>query len=301
MEGFSDIQVFVAVVERGGFSAAARTLGISKSAVSRRITTLEERLGSRLLHRTTRKLNLTEAGEHFYSHAARAVAALQDAEDAVNQFQGEPRGRLRISVPTSFGRLHLARLIPQFLRRYPLIRMEMTMDDRVSDLIEGGADIAIRGGDLNDSSLIARKLTSFRSMICASSAYLEEKGRPQNPSDLKDHNCLLFSYSAEANHWSFTDEMGMQTIEVTGNYRVNNSEALREAALQGLGIARLPGFVALEEITSGRLEQLLPKYLMPQKALHAVYLKREYMPRKVKVFIEFMEEHLHESKWDSVQ
>lgn len=292
MESFGAIPVFVTVVESGGFSPAAKLLGISKSAVSKRVTQLEEQMGVKLLHRTTRKLSLTEAGEHFFQHARIAHQAAKDAQDAVAQLQGEPQGRLRINTPMSFGRLHIAPLIPEFLKRYPKISIEMVMDDKVADLIGEGFDIAIRGGDLPDSSLIARKLAPLRNVLCASPDYIEKHGRPIELSQLADHNCLIFTYSKDIKEWLFIKDGQTQSVEVTGNYNVNNSEALREALLQGAGIGRLPTFVAGPDIKSGKLVSLFEEYQMPDKTIYAVFPERQYLPSKVRAFIDFAVEYL---------
>ncbi len=287
MESFGAIPVFVAVVEYGGFSPAARFLGISKSAVSKRITQLEEQLGVKLLHRTTRKLSLTEAGEHYYEHASKANAAAQDAEDAVAQLQGEPQGRLRINTPMSFGRLHMAPMIPEFLKKYPKISIDLVMDDKVVDLVSGSFDIAIRTGELADSSLIARRLAPLNSVLCASPEYLKINSVPQQLDDLLQHNCLSFSYSNDVKEWSFIKEDKRFNIEVTGNYQVNNSEALRDAVLQGLGIARLPTFVAGPDIKSGKIIPLFTDYQMPSQVISAVLIERQFMPAKVRAFLDF--------------
>jgi len=287
MEGFGAIPVFVAVVEQRGFSPAARMLGISKSAVSKRINLLEHNLGIKLLHRTTRKLSLTEAGEHFFEHAVIANNAAKDAQDAVAQLQGEPQGRLRINTPMSFGRLHVSPLIPVFLKRYPKITIDMVMDDKVVDMVGGGFDIAIRSGKLPDSNLIARKLAPLKSVLCASPAYIENHGHPETLNDLKQHNCLLFSYSRDLKEWRFTRNGISESIEVSGNYQVNNSEALRDAMLQGLGIGRLPTFVAGPDIKSGKLVPLFESYEMLQQSIYAVFLERQFMPAKVRAFLDF--------------
>ncbi len=301
MEGFSAIPVFVAVVECGGFSPAARMLGISKSAVSKRITLLEQRLGVKLLHRTTRKLSLTEAGKHYFEHAAKAHAAARDAEDAVAQLQGEPQGTLRINTPMSFGRLHVAPFIPAFLKRYPKISVDMVMDDKVVDLVGEGFDVAIRAGNLPDSSLIARKLAPLHSVLCASPEYIKTHGLPKQLIDLKQHNCMLFSYSRDVKEWTFINSEGSsQAVEVSGNYQVNNSEALHEALLQGLGIGRLPTFVAGPDIKSGKLVKLFESYRMPHKTVYAVFLERQYMPAKVRAFLDFAVEYFGDDEpyWD---
>jgi len=292
MDGFSAIPVFVAVVERGGFSSAAKVLGISKSAVSKRINQLEQNLEVKLLHRTTRKISLTEAGEHFYEHAAIANSAAKDAEDAVAQLQGEPQGRLRINTPMSFGRLHIAPFIPAFLKRYPKISIDMVMSDEVVDLVGAGFDVAIRSGNLPDSSLIARKLAPLRSVLCASPEYLERQGYPQKLADLKQHNCILFSYSRDLKEWIFNKKELSEAIEIKGNYQVNNSEALQEALLQGIGIGRLPTFVASTDIKAGRLIPLFTDYEMFEQSIYAVFLERQYMPAKVRAFLDYAIEYL---------
>jgi len=300
MEGFGAIPVFVAVVECEGFSPAARLLGISKSAVSKRITLLEQHLGVKLLHRTTRKLSLTEAGEHYFEHAAKAYTAARDAEDAVAQLQGEPQGRLRINTPMSLGRLHVAPFIPEFLKRYPKISIDMVMDDKVVDLVGGSFDVAIRAGDLPDSSLIARKLAPLHSVLCASPEYINIHGRPKQLDDLNEHNCLSFSYSRDVKEWTFMREGQSQSIEVSGNYQVNNSEALREALLKGVGIGRLPTFVAGPDIKAGKLVRLFEEYSMPSKTIYAVFLERQYMPAKVRAFLDYFIECFGGDKayWD---
>ncbi|WP_444905383.1 LysR family transcriptional regulator [Microbulbifer sp. SSSA008] len=291
METIAAIPIFVTVAETGGFSPAAKLLGISKSAVSKRVTQLELQLGVKLLHRTTRKLSLTEAGEHFYEHARVAYKSAKDAQDAVLQLQGEPRGRLRINAPMSFGRLHLAPLIPVFMKRYPEISIDMVLDDKVVDLVGEGFDIAIRGGDLPDTSLIARKLAPLKSVLCASPSYLKEFGEPTELEQLSAHNCLIFTYSRDVKEWGFIKDNHLHTIEVKGNYQVNNSEALREALLQGVGIGRLPTFVAGPDIEAGKLIPLFEEYQMPAKSIYAVFPERQFMPAKVRAFIDFAIEY----------
>ncbi|MBU3069031.1 LysR family transcriptional regulator [Aestuariicella sp. G3-2] len=301
MENFAAIPVFVTVIETGGFSPAARLLGISKSAVSKRVTQLEEQLGVKLIHRTTRQLSLTEAGEHFYQHARIAHEAAKNAQDAVSQLQGEPQGRLRINSPMSFGRLHLAPLIPVFLKRYPKITIDMVMDDKVLDLIGEGFDIAIRSGELPNSSLIARKLAPLNSVLCASPDYLKTHGKPEQLEHLKDHNCLIFTHSNDVKEWAFMKNGTTQAIDIKGNYQVNNSEALREALLQGAGIGRLPTFIAGPDIKAGRLITLFEEYQMPAKIIYAVFPERQYLPAKVRAFIDFAIEYFggDQPYWDN--
>ena len=302
MDSFGAIPVFVAVVEKGGFSAAAVALGLSKSAVSKRINRLEAQLGVRLLHRTTRRLGLTEAGERYYDNAVRALEAANRAEDAVTELQGEPSGRLRISSPMSFGRLHLAPMIPSFLQRYPKLQLELVMDDKKVDLVAAGIDVAIRSGagGLPDSSLVARKLVPLRHVVCASPRYLEDRGAPQAPAELAERNCLLFSYSSDAGEWAFSRNGETASVSVSGNYQVNNSEALLAALREGLGIGRVPTFVAGPAIQSGELVAVLPEWQLPEHALYAVYPERAYLPAKVRAFLDFAVEYLGggEPYWD---
>jgi len=289
MVGFSVIPVFVAVVESGGFSAAAQKLGVSKSAVSKRITQLEASLGVRLLHRTTRTLSLTEAGERYLEHAVEALAAARQAEDAVTELQGEPQGKLNISSPMSFGRLHVAPLIPKLLKRYPKLQIELVMDDRAVDLVASGFDVAIRSGsgNLPTSTLIARKLAPLRQVLCASPDYIANFGLPGTPADLTKHNCVIFSVSSDGSEWTLAGSGEPVTVPVTGNYRVNNSEALLEALREGIGIGRLPTFVAGPDLKSGRLVQVLTSHHIPDHAFYAVFPEREYLPAKVRAFVDF--------------
>jgi len=301
MEGFGAIPVFVAVVENGGFSAAARTLGISKSAVSKRINQLEAHLGVRLLHRTTRKLSLTEAGERYFEHAAQALTAAGQAEDAVTELQGEPQGNLKISSPMSFGRLHVAPLIPKLLQHYPKLQIDLVMDDRKVDLVAGGFDVAIRAGKLPASTLIARKLAPVRQVLCASPDYIDRYGRPATPAELSDHNCVLYSYSSDANKWTLIGESGPETMTVSGSYQVNNSEALLEALREGVGIGRLPTFVAGPDLKTGRLVKLFESYRIPEFTIYAVFPERQYLPAKVRAFLDFAIEYIggDQPYWDA--
>jgi DNA-binding transcriptional LysR family regulator len=292
MDGIGVVPVFVAVAESGGFAAAARRLGVSKSAVSKRIALLEERLGVRLFHRSTRKVSLTEAGEHYFAHAVRALGAAREAEDAVLALQGAPKGRLRINAPMSFGRLHIAPLIPEFLEIYPGISIDIVMDDRVMDLVAEGFDLAIRGGSLDSSSLIARKIAPLNNMLLAAPAYVARHGEPSVPEDLLSHNCLHYAYSRDTREWIFLSADDEFSISTTGSYRVNNGEALREAAVAGTGIARLQTFVAGPDIAAGRLVRILPDHQMPAQSLYAVFPERRHLPAKVRTFVDFIVERI---------
>jgi DNA-binding transcriptional LysR family regulator len=269
--------------------------------VSKRINQLEAHLGVRLLHRTTRKLSLTEAGERYFEHAAQALTAAGQAEDAVTELQGEPQGNLKISSPMSFGRLHVAPLIPKLLQRHPKLQIDLVMDDRKVDLVAGGFDVAIRAGNLPASTLIARKLAPLRQVLCASPDYIDRYGRPGTPAELSSHNCVLYSYSSDANEWTLIGESGPETVAVSGNYHVNNSEALLEALREGVGIGRLPTFVAGPDLKTGRLVKLFESYRIPEFTIYAVFPERQYLPAKVRAFLDFAIEYFGGNRpyWDA--
>ncbi len=296
----SAIPIFTAVVKSGSFSKAADNLGISKSAVSKRISGLESQLGVKLLHRSTRKLSLTEAGKNYFEHASQALHFAQKAENAATKLQQAPKGILRISSPMSFGHLHIAPLIPRFLKQYPQIEIQMDMNDVWSNVIAEGFDIALRAGDSPDSSLITRKVTSLNSVLCASTEYLAQHKAPKKPQELVNHNCILYTYHTVVNEWVFMKNDGEEIIRVSGNFQVNNSEALRESLVNGLGIGRLPTFIAGNDIQNGKLIPVLDNYTMPHKSLYAVFPERQYMPEKVRVFINFLVENFDRDNphWD---
>ena len=279
------IPVFVAVADTGGFAAAARQLGITKSAVSKRISALEGRLGTQLFHRSTRSISLTEAGQIYLAHAAQALGAARDAEDAVAALQGKPVGQLKISAPMSFGRLHVAPLVAGFLSNHPGVTLDLTVDDRVVDLVEAGYDMAIRAGVMPDSSLVARRLAPIHSVIVAAPAYLAKHGTPLRPEDLTAHNCLHYAYSRDPLEWVFHKPGGETRVRTRGSLRVNNSEVLCKALVDGLGVGRLPTFIAGSHIAEGSLVRLLPAHPLPEQALFAVFPERRHMPAKVRVFV----------------
>jgi len=296
MEHFSALPIFVTVVECGSFSLASQKLGLSKSAVSKRITLLEQSLGIQLLHRTTRSLSLTEAGARYFDYVRPAVKLAEEGLDAISELQQAPQGNLRIAVPMVFGRLHIAPLIPEFLCRYPKIQLQMQMDDKTTDLIAGGFDLAIRIGDLPDSSLIARKIAPCLSVICASPEYLARHAAPQTPQQLSQHNCLFYSYFRDGVEWTFFSPQGTTRIQPNGNYQVNNSDAIHQATLDGLGIANLPRFMVDADLQAGRLQALLADHPLPEHGIYAVYPQRKYLPTKVSVLIEFLMEKLASDK-----
>jgi DNA-binding transcriptional LysR family regulator len=300
MDVFSAIPVFVAVVECGSFSLAAEKLGVTKSAVSKRISQLEAKLGIQLLQRTTRSLSLTEAGEQYFDYARNALTIANEGEDAISMLQEQPQGILRLNVPMVFGRLHIAPMIPKFLQDNPKIKVEMMMDDKVVDLISGSFDIAIRIGKLPDSSLIAKRIAPCHSVLCASPDYLKKHGTPITPSDLAHHNCLSYSYFQAGSEWRFKGQEGMISVVPKGNYCVNNSEALFEGLLAGLGVCQMPTFIVGSAIEQGKLISLMPHYELPKHAIYAMLPERKHIPAKISIFLTYLKTYIDErsASWD---
>jgi DNA-binding transcriptional LysR family regulator len=296
------MEAFVRVTESRSFSQAARRLRSSKSVVSRLVSSLEAELGVRLFNRTTRSLTLTEAGQGYYERCARILADIDEANASVSQLQAAPRGRLRINAPMSFGFLHLAPAIPDFLARYPEVEVDMTMNDRFVDLVEDGFDLAVRIGRLADSSLVARKLAPMRRVVCASPAYLEARGTPASPEDLAAHDCLCYSNMALSDEWRFASLDGRAwPVEVKGRLRTNNGDALRAAALQGAGLAYLPTFIVGGDLQAGTLISLLGDYIPQDSAVHAVYPHSRHLSPKVRAFVDFLADRFGpRPHWDMV-
>jgi DNA-binding transcriptional LysR family regulator len=299
MDHLAGMAVFAKVVEARSFTAAAEQLGLSKSAVSKQISRLEDRLGIRLLNRTTRRLSLTEAGAAYYERCARIVAEAEEADLAITHLQAEPRGVLLINAPMSFGIAHVAPAIPDFLARYPELRVDMSLNDRIVDLIDEGFDLAIRIGALADSSLIARRLAESRMVAVAAPDYLKRHGMPKRPEDLKRHNCLSYSYMPQERQWRFETEAGLRPVAVKGSFRANNGDAVRAAAVAGLGIAVLPSFIVGPDIRSGLLTPLLQDRMPLTTIVHAVYPHNRHLTVKVRAFVDFLADRFGPSPpWD---
>ncbi len=293
------MEVFAEVVEAEGFSAAARSLGISKSAVSKQIGRLEDRLGVRLLNRTTRRLSLTEAGATFYEASRRVLDEAEAAETAVSNLAEAPHGLLKLNAPMSFGFLHLARAIPEFHARYPQIVVDAVMNDRFVDLIEEGYDLAIRIGGLRDSSLIARRLAPSRALLCASPDYLARRGEPRQPAELAEHDCLIYSNVDQRDLWRFQGPRGPLRVKVKGPFLANNGDALCSAALAGMGIALLPSFIVSPHLLSGRLVPVMCGFPLGEQGIYAVYPHHRNLSVKVRAFVDFLIERFGpEPYWD---
>jgi DNA-binding transcriptional LysR family regulator len=282
-----DLAVFVAVAEAEGFSAAARHLGLSKAMISVAVARLEKRLGVRLFQRTTRRLSLTEAGAATLPHAQRSLLAARDAEEAASQTRTSPRGLLRVNAPMSFGLLHVVPALGAFARAFPEVQVDLVLDDRVLDLVEGRFDLAVRIGALPDSGLIAQQLGRSRNVLLAHRDYLARAGTPARPSDLAKHAALLYSLSSTGQRWLFRRGKQRESVRVSGPLKANSSLALRQALLQGLGIARLPTFIAGEDLAAGRLVRVLPDWDLPDQGIHALTTARDHVPRKTRAFIDF--------------
>lgn len=300
MESLSDIAVFVEVVETGSFTAASERLELSKSVVSKYVTRLEDHLGARLLNRTTRRLSLTEAGRVFYERARKGLEDIRDAEQEVAHLQDEPRGSLRVNAPMSFGILHVAPALADFMARYPEITVDVNYDDRKVDVIDEGFDVSIRISDLPDSSLVARRIAPCRHVVVASPAYLEENGTPESPQDLQNHNAISYRYQESAQEWHFREPGGKTaSVRVAGSVTMNNSLAIRAALLEGLGVTRTPTFVVGQDIKAGRLVPLLTNYQTLEVSIFLVYPHRHHLSPKVRAFADFLIERISESPyWD---
>ncbi|MDX5333159.1 MAG: LysR family transcriptional regulator [Gammaproteobacteria bacterium] len=294
MDSLSDVAVFVQVVDSQSFTAAAEKLGLSKSVVSKYVTRLEDRLGARLLNRTTRRLSLTEVGRAFYDRSREGLREIEAAEQEVSRLQAEPRGVLRINSPMSFGILHIAPALTEFQNMYPDLHVDMSLDDRRLDLVEEGFDVAIRIGDLPDSSLVARRLGDCRHVVCGAPGYFARYGTPRSPEDLRDHRTLTFKYHDSPSEWRFlAPEGGYVSVGIDSAIQLNNSLAIREAVLHEAGITLTPTFVVGEDIQQGRLRAILQDYRAMELSIYALYPQRRHLSPKVRAFIEFMSERIH--------
>jgi DNA-binding transcriptional LysR family regulator len=287
-----ELEIFAIVADTGSFSAAARSLDLTPSAVSRTIARIEARLGVRLILRTTRSLALTAEGQSYLSAARRILADLNDAEQAISD-QGAPRGRVRVSAALGHGRLCIVPLLGEFVARYPGILVDINLTDAVVDVAAGQADVAIRFGPLADSPLTARRIGETGRMVVASPAYLAARGTPLTPDDLHDHNCLNFNFRRAEPVWPFIESGEARALAVQGNIEANNGETLVQLALQGVGIARVGAFNVVADVASGRLVPLLEAFNPgDREPIHAVFVGGTNMPARVRVFIDYLVERL---------
>ncbi|MEQ9491689.1 MAG: LysR family transcriptional regulator [Alphaproteobacteria bacterium] len=283
---------FARVVEQESFTGAAEAMGISKSAVSKQVARLEETLGVRLLNRTTRKLQVTEAGRVFYERCRRIVDEVEEARAAVTSLQASPRGVLRITAPVSYGLLHLSKLLPAFMQRYPDLRVDLGLADRKVDLLAEGIDVAVRIGQMVDSSLVAKKITDFPRIVAATPSYWDANGRPETPDDLGRHNCFIYEYLPQGDQWEFRDPQSAAAIRVrvSGKLSSNNGDILLRAAEQGQGVSWIPGFFIDRQIKDGVLEEVLADYQAEPVGLYAVFPHSRHLPTKTRAFVDYLVE-----------
>ncbi|WP_374442436.1 LysR family transcriptional regulator [Pseudomonas panipatensis] len=297
MDRALEMQVFCTVVDKGSFIAAVDALGLSKAAVSRHVNALEERLGVRLLQRTTRRLSLTEEGRVFHEQAKEVLAMLDAAENAVAADSQEPSGMLRVNVPVSFGVLHLAPLWARFMQAYPKIELDISLNDRVVDLVEEGFDMAVRIAQMESSSLISRRLASTRMRLCAAPAYLARHPPLRTPADLNQHAVVAYSNLASRNEWIFNGPQGRISVQTHAAIRCNNGDSCRAIALGGGGILLQPSFMLHEDLRRGDLVELLPDYRSVEFGIYAVYPSRKHLAPKVRALISFLADSFQRVDW----
>lgn len=299
MQDLNLMAMYAHVVECGSFSAAARRLGTSRSAVSKAVAKLEQSLGVRLLQRSTRHLSVTEVGAAFAEHCARILEEVEQAEQVANSLHAQPRGVLRVAASVAFGTLHVAPALADFLSQYPDLDIDMTISDRDIDLAEEGYDVIVRVARDLPPNLVARRLAPVRRKLCATPEYFDRHDMPRVPQDLARHNCLDYTHSGEQGLWRFTGPQGDIAVPVAGRLRINDDEALSQAVLGGLGLALLPTFIIGNDLQAGRLRAALSEYIPVERHVYALYLPTRHLPAKVRVFIDFLLERFGpDPYWD---
>ncbi|MEA5510050.1 LysR family transcriptional regulator [Crocosphaera sp. UHCC 0190] len=293
MDKFASLRAFTQVVEFGGFAAAARAMGLSRSAVNKLVINLENDLGVQLLHRSTRRVNPTATGMAFYERCLNILADLEEAEIAVSQLQVEPKGIFRVNAPMSFGTMYLTPILSQFMLNYPALRVQLTLEDRLIDPIAEGYDLVIRiAHPPKSESLIVQNIAPIRRILCASPAYLDTHSIPSHPSELREHSCLHYGYLASGNQWQLMGPDGEHTILIKSLLCSNNGEVLREAAIQGLGITLLPIFMIDFALQKQQLVIILPDYYPPDIDICVIYPAQRHLSIKVRLFSEILQNHL---------
>lgn len=288
MTNWDGINEFISVVETESFTAAARRLEVSVAHVSRRISQLEDRLGAKLLYRTTRKLRLTEVGQLYYRHTRKVLDELAEAERLVSAMEGNPVGRLRITAPVYYGERFLAPLVNDFLLLYPALELDLVLTNQTVDLVQEGFDLAIRLGTLDSSSLMCRKLARRTQYLCASPAYLAGHGTPATLADLSRHRCL----AGTVDHWRFVEQGQPRSFRLGSGWHCNSGLALKDAALKGLGIVQLPDYYVQEELGRGELVSLLDQYRLPDDGIWVLYPHNRHLSPKVRLLVDFLVERL---------
>ena len=297
MDKFQEMLAFTSVVEAGSFVRASDSLAMSKAAVSRQIADLETRLGVRLLHRTTRKLSLTQEGEVFYARCRELLGGLEEAEAEVTARSGQAVGTLKVSAPVSFGLLHLASLWAGFMAAHPDVSLDVTLSDRIVDLVEEGFDVAVRIARLPSSSLVSRQLSSTRMVLCATPRYLKEHGTPGDVSELAQHQVLAYTLLSMGESWEFDGPHGPVSVKVKPRMRSNSGDTCRAAALGHQGLILQPAFLIAEDLRSGRLVEVLPEYRSLELGIYALYPTRKHVLPKVRLLIDHLVESFKTERW----
>ncbi len=292
MDRLIAMNMFVRVVETGSFSAVAKEMNSTQPTISKNVAELESWLGAKLLNRSTRSLRLTETGTDYYERCVAIIQDVEEAEQVVGQLQTQPKGIVRVSTVVAFGRLHIVPRLSGFFEKFPDIKVDVRLNDRVVDLVEEGVDVAFRMGKLPDSSLIAKKLCTSPVVTVASPEYLKRAGIPQHPRDIKDHNFLSYSDAGLRNEIEFQENGKPLFVRGEGSFTTNNSEALRAALLCGIGISRPPRWLIGDALASGELVQILEEYQPPELSVYAVYPPGRHLPSKVRCFIDYFAEEL---------
>ena len=291
MDKFESMRAFTQVVQEGGFAAAARKMDLSRSAVNKLVLNLEDHLGVQLLYRTTRQVTPTDTGRAFYERCLEILGSIEEAELDVSQQSQQPIGNFKVNAPMSFGISFLGKHIAEFMTRYPAIKIQLTLEDRLIDPIDEGYDLVIRIGQTPESpSLVTYPITIIPRVICAAPSYLENNGIPQTPQDLKNHSCLHYGYLATGSQWEFWDQEKEEKVAIDGVFCSNNGEVLRDVAVKGLGIVFLPQFIVKQELRRGDLEVILPNYQLPELKLCVIYPVNRHLVSKVQLFTQFLQQ-----------
>ncbi len=286
--------IFVRVAKEESFTAAAEKIGLSRAQISKSVMQLETHLGARLLNRTTRRVSLTETGRIYYERCKTILHDIEEVEAIAGEQTSKPHGRLSISAPTSFGILHLNDAIPEYLKRYPQVQISLNLADRFIDVVAEGFDLVLRIAELEDSSLIARKIAPCERVFCAAPDYLKKNGTPQIPQDLTNHNCLIYSNELKPDAWVLHGTDGAKSIKVSGSVCSDNGDILKASAVSGLGITLLPTFIVAPDLHAGRLQQILSEHCPPEISIYAVFPSRRYLSAKVRTFVDFLSEYFGE-------
>ena len=288
MDRLMSMRVFSAVAKNGSFSIAAKKLSISKAMVSKHIKNLENSFSVRLFNRTTRKLNLTDAGSSYYEKVNTILSEIDETESAISQLNSEPKGKLKVMAQPSFGAFHLSRALSLYLKKYTEVTVNLELSHRIPDLVEENIDLAFHVGELNDSMYVSRRIASARRVICASPEYIKKNGMPKKPEDLLNHNCLIYMPRNDMGKWEFLDKGKRKKIKVTGDIQCNSGDALRVASIQSRGITQLPTYMVGLDIQAGRLQALLEDFEPEKQPIYAIYNHRKYISAKIKTFIDFI-------------